>query len=129
LRHDSGSPLVWGEKAILMYQQMGIDPLTKTLVFSDSLDMPKMIELYRAFKGRIKTSFGVGTNLTNDVGNVPLDIVIKMVAANGRPVAKISDEPKKSMCEDRQFLRYLASVYGIEEASLGFESEPVPKIS
>ncbi len=118
LRHDSGPPLAWGEKAIRMYQQMGIDPLAKTLVFSDGLTMEKMIEIYRAFVGRIKTSFGIGTNLTNDVGNTHLDIVIKMVAANGKPVAKISDEPGKSMCEDKQFLRYLANVYRIELTGL-----------
>ncbi|NOQ41692.1 MAG: nicotinate phosphoribosyltransferase [Desulfuromusa sp.] len=114
LRHDSGSPFDWGEKAIAMYQQMGIDPLTKTLVFSDGLTFQRMIEIYRYFKGRTKVSFGIGTNLTNDVGNQPLDMVIKLVAANGRPVAKISDEPGKSMCEDPEYLRYLASVYRID---------------
>ncbi|MCD6582600.1 MAG: nicotinate phosphoribosyltransferase [Desulfuromusa sp.] len=113
LRHDSGSPFEWGEKAITMYQQMGIDPLTKTLVFSDGLTFQRMIEIYRYFKGQTRVSFGIGTNLTNDVGNQPLDIVIKLVAANGRPVAKISDEPGKSMCEDPEYLRYLASVYRI----------------
>ena len=113
LRHDSGSPFEWGEKAISMYQQMGIDPLTKTLIFSDSLNFRRMIEIYCYFKGRAKVSFGIGTNLTNDVGNQPLDMVIKLVSANGRPVAKISDEPGKSMCEDPEYLRYLASVYGI----------------
>lgn len=114
LRHDSGSPFDWGEKAIAMYQQMGINPLTKTLVFSDSLTFQRMLEIFRYFKGRAKVSFGIGTNLTNDIGNQPLDMVIKLVSANGRPVAKISDEPGKSMCEDPEYLRYLASVYGIE---------------
>lgn len=114
LRHDSGCPLQWGEKAIAMYRQMEIDPLTKTLVFSDSLNFPRMVEIYKHFKGRAKISFGIGTNLMNDVGNQPLDIVIKMVAAEGKPVAKISDEPGKSMCEDLEYLRYLASVYGID---------------
>ncbi len=115
LRHDSGSPFVWGEKAIAMYQQMGIDPLTKTMVFSDGLDFPQMLEIYRHFRGRTNVSFGIGTNLTNDVGNQRLDMVIKLVAANGRPVAKISDEPGKSMCEDPEYLRYLASVYRIRQ--------------
>ncbi len=115
LRHDSGSPFVWGEKAIAMYQQMGIDPLTKTMVFSDGLTFQQMLEIYYYFKGRTRVSFGIGTNLTNDVGNCHLDMVIKLVAANGRPVAKISDEPGKSMCEDPEYLRYLASVYGIEQ--------------
>ena len=113
LCHDSGSPFKWGEKAITMYQQMGINPLTKTLVFSDGLTFQRMIEIYRYFKGRTRVSFGIGTNLTNDVGNQPLDKVIKLVAASGRPVAKISDEPGKSRCEDPEYLRYLASVYGI----------------
>ena len=115
LRHDSGSPFVWGEKAIAMYQQMGIDPLTKTMVFSDGLDFPQMLEIYDYFKGRTKVSFGIGTNLTNDAGTHRLDMVIKLVAANGRPVAKVSDEPGKSMCEDPEYLRYLASVYGIRQ--------------
>ncbi|MBW6508690.1 MAG: nicotinate phosphoribosyltransferase [Desulfuromonadales bacterium] len=114
LRHDSGSPFDWGEKAISMYRQMGIDPVTKTLVFSDGLTFPKMIEIYRYFQGRAKVAFGIGTNLTNDTGIPALDMVIKMVAANGRPVAKISDEPGKSICEDKDYLRYLASVYNIE---------------
>jgi len=118
LRHDSGCPLQWGEKAIKMYQNMGIDPLTKTLVFSDSLNFPRMVEIYKYFQGRAKVSFGIGTNLMNDVGNQPLDIVIKMVAALGKPVAKISDEPGKSMCEDLNYLRYLASVYGIDPSAV-----------
>lgn len=113
LRHDSGSPFVWGEKAIAMYQRMGIDPETKTLVFSDGLTFAKMIEIYRWFHGRAKIAFGIGTNLTNDAGVPALDMVIKMVAANGRPVAKISDEPAKSICEDQEYLHYLASVYNI----------------
>ena len=114
LRHDSGCPFRWGEKAIRMYQKMGVDPLNKTLVFSDSLNFPRMLEIWKQFKGRIKISFGIGTNLMNDVGNVPLDIVIKMVAANGKPVAKISYDPGKSMCEDLGYLQYLASQYGID---------------
>lgn len=118
LRHDSGCPLQWGEKAIKMYQNLDIDPGTKTLVFSDSLNFPRMMEIYQHFKGRAKISFGIGTNLLNDVGNRPLDIVIKLVAANGKPVAKISDEPGKSMCEDLSYLRYLASVYGIDPESV-----------
>ncbi len=118
LRHDSGCPFKWGEKVLSMYQDLGIDPMSKTLVFSDSLTFPRMIEIYRYFKGRAKTSFGIGTNLMNDVGNQPLDIVIKMVAANGKPVAKISDEPGKSMCEDIDYLRYLASVYGIDPTTV-----------
>jgi len=114
LRHDSGPPIEWGEKAIAMYQAMGIDPLSKTLVFSDSLTFERMLEIYQYFNGRVQVSFGIGTMLTNDIGQPALNMVIKMVAANGKPVAKISDEPGKSMCEDAGYLRYLASVYDIE---------------
>ena len=114
LRHDSGCPIEWGEKAITLYQDMEIDPLSKTLVFSDGLDFPIMLKIWSHFKGRIKTSFGIGTNLMNDVGNTPLNIVIKMVTVNGKPVAKISDEPGKSMCEDLGYLQYLATQYGID---------------
>ena len=114
LRHDSGCPFEWGEKAIKMYQDMNIDPLSKTLIFSDSLNFPRMLEIWKRFNKRIKISFGIGTNLMNDVGNIPLNIVIKMVSANGRPVAKISDEPGKSMCEDLSYLQYLATLYGID---------------
>lgn len=118
LRHDSGCPFEWGEKALKMYRDLGIDPTTKTLVFSDSLNFQRMIEIYQYFRGQAKISFGIGTNLMNDVGNQPLDIVIKMVGANGKPVAKISDEPGKSMCEDIEYLRYLASVYGIDPTTV-----------
>ncbi|MEL0630544.1 nicotinate phosphoribosyltransferase [Psychromonas aquatilis] len=118
LRHDSGCPFEWGEKAIKLYQSMDIEPLEKTLVFSDSLDFPRMIEIWNRFKGRIKVSFGIGTNLMNDVGNVPLSIVIKMVTVNGKPVAKISDEPGKSMCEDLGYLQYLATQYGIDPSKV-----------
>ena len=118
LRHDSGCPFEWGEKAIHLYQTMDIEPLEKTLVFSDSLDFPRMIEIWNRFKGRIKVSFGIGTNLMNDVGNVPLSIVIKMVTVNDKPVAKISDEPGKSMCEDLGYLQYLATQYGIDPSKV-----------
>lgn len=118
LRHDSGCPFEWGEKAIKMYHDMNIDPLSKTLIFSDSLNFPRMLEIWNQFNKRIKISFGIGTNLMNDVGNIPLNIVIKMVSANGRPVAKISDEPGKSMCEDLSYLQYLATLYGIDPSTV-----------
>ncbi|WP_166372463.1 nicotinate phosphoribosyltransferase [Psychromonas sp. SA13A] len=118
LRHDSGCPFIWGEKAIALYRSMDIEPLNKTLVFSDSLDFPRMIEIWKRFRGRIKVTFGIGTNLMNDVGNTPLSIVIKMITVNGKPVAKISDEPGKSMCEDLGYLQYLASQYGIDPSTV-----------
>jgi nicotinate phosphoribosyltransferase len=113
LRHDSGDPFAWGEQAIELYCRCGIDPLTRTLIFSDSLDFPRVIKIYEHFAGRIQMSFGIGTNLGNDVGIKALNIVIKMVRANGQPVAKVSDEPGKSMCEDDDYFLKVAKTYGI----------------
>jgi nicotinate phosphoribosyltransferase len=113
LRHDSGDPIAWGERSIRLYEELGIEPKTKSLVFSDSLTFGKILELYDHFRGRINTAFGIGTNLTNDLGYEPLNIVIKMVACNGLPVAKISDAPGKSMCEDPDYLENLARLYEI----------------
>ena len=113
LRHDSGDPFAWGEQAIELYSRHGIDPLNRTLVFSDNLDFPHMIKIYEYFVGRVQMAFGIGTNLGNDVGIKALNIVIKMVSANGRPVAKVSDEPGKSMCEDEEYFREVAMTYGM----------------
>ncbi|QEY61817.1 nicotinate phosphoribosyltransferase [Metapseudomonas lalkuanensis] len=117
LRHDSGDPLEWAEKAIRHYQKLGIDPLTKTLVFSDGLDLPRALALYRALRGRIHVSFGIGTNLTCDIPGVePMNIVIKMTACNGQPVAKISDEAGKTQCRDENFVAYLKHVFRVTDA-------------
>jgi nicotinic acid phosphoribosyltransferase len=117
LRHDSGDPLVWAEKAIAHYESLGIDPMTKTLVFSDGLDLKKSLRLYRALSGRIHVSFGVGTNLTCDIPGVePMNIVIKMIACNGQPVAKISDTPGKTQCRDENFVHYLKHVFRVPDA-------------
>jgi nicotinate phosphoribosyltransferase len=114
LRHDSGDPLVWAEKAIAHYQRLGIDPASKTLIFSDGLDFAKTLELYRALHGRIHVSFGIGTNLTCDIPGVkPMNMVIKMTACNGAPVAKISDSPGKTQCRDENFVAYLRHVFGV----------------
>jgi nicotinate phosphoribosyltransferase len=83
------------------------------MVFSDGLTIPKCIELSRRFTPRIRTLFGVGTNLTNDVGHTPLQIVIKMVRCNGQPVAKLSDSPDKNLCDDQAYLAYLRQVFEI----------------
>lgn len=112
-RHDSGDPVAWGERLIEHYERHRVDPRTKTLVFSDALTFPKVIELYQRFAGRARVAFGVGTNLTNDLGYTPLQIVIKMVRANGQPVAKLSDSPEKNMCEDKAYLAYLRQVFEI----------------
>lgn len=111
LRHDSGDPIAWGEKAIEHYRRLRIDPHTKHLVFSDSLSIPKALTLYHHFRGRIHTGFGIGTSLTNDTPFAPLNIVMKLVSCNGQPVAKISDSPGKTLCEDQTFLAYLRQVF------------------
>jgi nicotinate phosphoribosyltransferase len=112
-RHDSGDPLAWGERLIAHYERNRVDPRTKTLVFSDALTIPLVVELYQRFHGRARVAFGVGTNLTNDLGYTPLQIVIKMVRCNGQPVAKLSDAPEKNMCDDVAYLAYLRQVFGI----------------
>ena len=111
LRHDSGDPFAWGEKAIAHYHALRIDPTSKRLVFSDSLNIPRALELYRHFKGRIQTGFGIGTDLSNDTPHPALNIVMKITACNGQPVAKLSDEPGKTLCDDQTFLAYLRQVF------------------
>ena len=114
-RHDSGDPFQWGERMIDHYNKNRVDPKTKTLIFSDGLTVPRTIELYQQFKGRCQVAFGIGTNLTNDLGYEPLQIVIKMVRCNGQPVAKLSDTPSKNMCHDEKYLAYLRQVFEIEQ--------------
>ncbi len=113
-RHDSGDPFAWGERLIGHYKKNRVDPLTKTLIFSDSLTVPRTIELYQQFQGRCQLAFGIGTNLINDLGYEPLQIVIKMVRCNGQPVAKLSDTPSKNMCDDEKYLAYLRQVFEIK---------------
>jgi nicotinate phosphoribosyltransferase len=115
-RHDSGDPFAWGERVLAHYQANRVDPRSKVLVFSDGLDIPKVMKLYEHFHGRCQLAFGVGTNLTNDVGPTPLNIVIKMVRCNGQPVAKLSDSPGKNMCEDKAYIAYLRQVFDIPES-------------
>lgn len=109
-RHDSGDPYDWGHKLINHYKSLGINPITKTAVFSDGLDFDNAIQLHHYFNGNIQTSFGIGTKFTNDVGYIPPQIVIKLVECNGAPVAKISDDPGKTMCEDTNYIEYLKSL-------------------
>lgn len=111
VRHDSGDPYIWGDKAITHYQKMRINPLTKRLVFSDGLTFPKAFELHKYFKDRIQVAFGIGTKLTCDMGVPALNIVMKAVSVNGKPVAKLSDSPGKTLCDDKVFLDYLRQVF------------------
>ncbi|KYQ95255.1 nicotinate phosphoribosyltransferase [Serratia plymuthica] len=114
LRHDSGDPFEWGEKAIAHYQKLGIDPMSKTLVFSDNLDLDKALALYRHFYQRINLVFGIGTRLTCDIPGVkPLNIVIKLVECKGKPVAKLSDSPGKTICQDQAFVKALRKAFDL----------------
>ena len=116
-RHDSGDPFAWGERLLEHYRTNRVDPLTKTLIFSDGLTIARTIELYNQFRGRCQLAFGIGTNLTNDLGDPPahepLQVVIKMTRCNGQPVAKLSDTPGKGMCDDEKYLAYLRQVFDI----------------
>ncbi|WP_150792112.1 nicotinate phosphoribosyltransferase [Pandoraea iniqua] len=112
-RHDSGDPFAWGERLLQHYSENRVDAHTKTMIFSDGLDIPKVLQLFERFRDRCKLAFGVGTNLTNDLGYQPLQIVIKMVRCNGQPVAKLSDSPGKNMCDDDAYLAYLRQVFEI----------------
>ena len=107
VRHDSGNPFEWAELMIAHYKKLGINPKTKTLLFSDSLNFEKATKIRAAFKDRINVAFGIGTYLAG-VQNVPaLNIVMKLVEVNGRPVAKLSNNDGKIMCQDNEYVDYL----------------------
>ena len=107
VRHDSGDPYEWGEKIIAHYRKYGVDPKTKLLLFSDSLDFDRAQKLYDYFCEKTKVSFGIGTFVSNDTCETALNIVIKLQYVNGRPVAKLSDAPGKAMCRNAEYLEYL----------------------
>lgn len=106
LRQDSGNPFVFAEKAIAFYEDNGVDPKTKTIVFSDGLDLIKVCALHARFKDRIGVAFGWGTNLTNDLGHRPLSLVMKAVESNGHPTVKLSDNPAKATGPTGEVERY-----------------------
>ncbi|MCR5357388.1 MAG: nicotinate phosphoribosyltransferase [Lachnospiraceae bacterium] len=107
VRHDSGDPYVWGDKMIEHYNSLGIDPKTKTLLFSDSLDFDRATKINRYFKDKVKTAFGIGTYIANDTEVPALNIVMKTTACNGMDVAKISDVAGKGMCKNPEYIHYL----------------------
>lgn len=107
VRHDSGDPYEWGDRMIEHYKKYGVDPKTKLLLFSDSLNFDKAQALHDYFKDKTKVSFGIGTFCSNDTCEKALNIVIKLQYVNGRPVAKLSDTPSKAMCKDEKYLDYL----------------------
>lgn len=107
VRHDSGDPFEWGEKIIAHYEKLGIDPKTKTLLFSDSLNFEKATRINEHFSDRCKVAFGIGTYISNDASVTPLNIVMKVTICNGQDVAKISDTPGKGMCKNPDYVDYL----------------------
>ena len=107
LRHDSGDPFEWGNKILAHYEKLGINPKTKTLLFSDSLDFDRAEKIYQYFKDKCNVSFGIGTYCSNDTNVEALNIVIKLQYVNGKPVAKLSDVPGKTMCQDQEYLNHL----------------------
>lgn len=107
VRHDSGDPFEWGEKMIKHYKSLGIDPMNKTLLFSDSLNFEKANAIRERFEGRAKVAFGIGTFLSNDTLVPPLNIVMKTTVCNGMDVAKISDTPGKGICKNPDYVKYL----------------------
>ena len=117
LRHDSGDPYEWGDKAYAHYKKLKVDSKSKMLTFSDGLNLEKAWNLHQYFKDRFQVSFGIGTNLTNDMGQTPLNIVLKLVECNGQSVAKISDSPGKTMTDNDTFLAYLRQVFQITETT------------
>lgn len=125
LRHDSGDPLEWGEKAISHYKKLAIDPMSKTLVFSDNLDLQKALILYKHFYKRINLIFGIGTRLTCNIPQVkPLNIVIKLVECNGKPVAKLSDSPGKTICDNDEFIFRLKKAFDIPSTNKRIDNKP-----
>lgn len=107
VRHDSGDPYEWGEKMIAHYKKLGIDPGTKTLLFSDSLDFGKATQIYDHFKDKVQVAFGIGTFISNDTNVPALNIVMKTTKCNGMDVAKISDIAGKGMCKNPDYVDYL----------------------
>lgn len=107
VRHDSGDPFAWGEKMIKHYESLGIDPKTKTLLFSDSLNFEKADQLFRHFRDRVNIAFGIGTYISNDTSVPALNIVMKTTRCNGQDVAKLSDVEGKGMCKNPEYIDYL----------------------
>ncbi len=113
IRIDSGDPAAGAEIAIRWWKDRGENPSEKLVIFSDGLDVDKIVELHTKFAGRVRVSFGWGTMLTNDFRGLdgadrlaPFSIVCKAVAADGRPTVKLSDNPRKAMGPTSEIARY-----------------------
>lgn len=119
LRHDSGDPLLFADRSIAHYQSLGIDPLSKTIIFSDGLNEAKVRRIAAHCRGRVGFSFGIGTNFSNDVGLEPVNIVLKLTEARPAgsgwtPVIKLSDVPGKHSGDERQ-IRLAEEILGIRQ--------------
>ena len=127
VRHDSGSPIEFGEKIIKKYESYNIDPISKTIIFSDGLDFEKCSKIKRYFDGRIKVSFGIGTNLTNNIYDIetglkikPLNIVCKLTSCQINPrqpirkCVKLSDVRGKENGDEEEIKLY-KSILGIKD--------------
>ena len=115
-RQDSGDPELWAEAMIEHYEKNRVDPRTKNLVFSDSLTIPKAASIWLRFRERVNVSFGIGTNLTNDTGADPINIVIKMTGCNGQPVVKLSDSPGKVVSTNQDYLAWVRNAFDVPES-------------
>jgi len=114
-RQDSGDPFEWAEAMIRHYEENRVDPKTRNLIFSDSLDIPKAAKIWKTFRDRTNVSFGIGTNLTHDTGVDPINIVIKMTECNGQPVVKLSDSPGKVVSTDQHYLAWVRQAFDVPE--------------
>jgi nicotinate phosphoribosyltransferase len=113
LRHDSGDPYIFTNKVIDYYDKLNINPKTKSITFSDSLSTDYALAIEKFCKGKIPCSFGIGTYLTNNIGIKPLNIVVKMIRLDGKPVVKLSDNPRKAICADSAMLEYAKRIVGV----------------
>jgi nicotinate phosphoribosyltransferase len=108
VRHDSSCPRRWADKMIAHYKKLGINPMTKTLLFSDSLDFSRANDLFETYSTQAMVAFGIGTYISNDTDVAkPLNIVMKPIMANGMALCKLSDSDGKNMCRDQEYVDYL----------------------
>ena len=129
-RPDSAPPIEGGEQIIRWWEERGVDPRTKLIIFSDGMDIDTIEETYHHFHGRVRMSFGWGTNLTNDfrdcdpegqAGLEPISLVCKVTQANGRPAVKLSDNPAKSTGDPEEVARYLRVFGGQDRVASAVE--------
>lgn len=125
-RPDSAPPIEGGERILAWWRSKGVDPRTKLLIFSDGLDVDDIEKAYRHFEGKVRMTFGWGTNLTNDfegcapvetAGLSAISLVCKVTSANGRPAVKLSDNPEKATGDPKEIARYLRAFGGENRVS------------